>query len=126
MNFKKVILNFMCLLSAATAGAVGSPATSPGEIYKALDTGNSKQFFQLLETKKFENLKDSFGNTLLMSAIEKDRKAIALKLIEKEKDLNIANKNGETALWLAADLEQTDVVNALLKKKASVDIIVQD
>lgn len=92
-------------------------------LYEAV-SGNNVQIVKLLLVlnKRFANLKDRQGVTLLMIAGKLGHTEIVGLLIQAGADINSINSEGESALMLAVSYDKFEVVNQLLAAGADTDV----
>ncbi len=77
---------------------------------------------RLIEAGANINLQDNNGNTLLITASEKNQPKIVELLVNASANLNIQNHSGQTALMHACRAGNREIVSALIHAGADVNI----
>lgn len=62
------------------------------------------------------DLKDEFGETVLVKAIRNNEKALVMDLMDKGATVDITDNEGETPLMIAAKYGELEIVKVMLKK----------
>jgi len=91
------------------------------KMIKAVLHGDLKVVKYLLNKGVNPNLKDKYGQTILMVASDEKHLEVVKALLEKA-DPNIQNEDGWTALMLASEWGNLEIVRELLKKKYGVKL----
>ena len=69
------------------------------------------------------NLKDNNGRTALMTAIAHKNESLALKLIDCGADVSVRTDKGPSALNLASEYSEVSVVQQIISKKVSAEVL---
>ncbi len=95
--------------------------TPLSRIIETTDKTTSTEILKLMVTKKNINSRDSYGNTPLHIAINKNAPIEQLKyLLSLTDDVDIRNRNGDTPLYLAVQKNRRVYGEMLLAKQADV------
>ena len=77
---------------------------------------------RLLEKGTDPNIKNSYGNTLLINASDQGNIEIVRLLLKEDRtNPNIQNNHGDTALLIASSKGYTEIVDLLLKDKQKIN-----
>lgn len=96
------------------------------DFFKYLESEDFDKFSFLVPYLKFKNkldIKDSFGRTLLVIAIQKNQLGVAQLLIGAGANLDIQDCNGRTALMEAIKINNLDCIELLIRFDASIGLI---
>lgn len=100
--------------------AVEIPET-PEALHDAVDRGNVDVVKHLLDRGVDENGQDSYGQSLMMTAVSNHHTEIVALLIAAGADVNAANQWRITPLAVAAERGHLDLVNTLVAAGANVN-----
>lgn len=81
-----------------------------------------QKFFELIKAGADVNIKNSYGEPLLIKAMRWDQESLAHYILEKKPDLNATDRNGQTALRAALEMKDWRMVDSLIDSGANVSI----
>lgn len=119
--------NFRSVVMDGDADAVnlfltaGMPVETADALHLAVDVGKAEVVKLLLKHGADQNGKDSYGQSLVMTAASNHRTDVLALLIAAGADVNAANQYRITPLAVAAEQGHLDVVNMLVAAGAKVN-----
>lgn len=119
--------NFRSVVMDGNADAVklfltaGMPVETADALHLAVDMGKTEVVKLLLEHGADKNGKDSYGQSLVMTAASNHRTDVMKLLIAAGADVNAANQYRITPLAVAAEQGHLDIVNMLVAAGAKVN-----
>lgn len=88
--------------------------------------GNIETAKRLVDAHAHIDVKDKYGNTPLMYAVNADRDALVKYFIDSKADLNLRNKSGHTALLLAIGNSSFHSLKLLIQANADLNTADED